>query len=118
MDTATAEHIVTNYLACWNTAERVPRRALIEETWTADARSVDPIAEVAGREAIDAMIAATQAQFPGHHFELRGAIAEHHDVVHWGWTLSSPSGDTVVSGFDVATIVDGRIGVLVGFFNS
>lgn len=117
METTTAQHLVTGYLACWNETDPGARAALIEATWAPEARSVDPIADVTGRDAIDAMIAATQAQFPNHRFEQDGEISEHHDVLHWGWRLAAADGSTVVSGFDVATLRDGRIDLLAGFFN-
>lgn len=118
MQTTTATELVHSYLACWNETDPAARAELIEQTWTAGARSVDPLADVTGRAGIDAMMAAIQAQFPGHRFELDGEVVEHHDIVHWGWRLCTPDGDRLMAGFDVATVVDGRIAFLAGFFRS
>ena len=117
MDTSTAQDVVTGYLDCWNESDDATRRKLIDIVWTADARSVDPIADVTGREAIDAMMAATQRQFPGHRFDLVGEATSHHDVVHWSWEMSGADSAVLLTGIDVAVIDDdGRIDLLVGFF--
>jgi hypothetical protein len=118
MPTTTATELVDRYLAGWNETDHHARADLIERTWTTEARSVDPLADVTGRADIDAMMAGIQSQFPGHRFELDGGVVEHHDVVHWGWRLRTPDGTALMSGFDVATMVDGRIDFLAGFFRS
>lgn len=118
MQTTTAAELVDRYLTCWNETDEAARADLIAHTWTPKARSVDPLADVTGCADIDAMMAEIQAQFPGHRFELDGEVMEHHDVVHWSWRLRTPDGGELMSGFDVATVVDGRIDFLAGFFRS
>jgi hypothetical protein len=108
--------IVEGYLNCWNETDPVLRRSLIDRTWTEDARSVDPLADVSGRSAIDAMISATQAQFPSHRFELDGVVSSHHDVVHWNWTMFGPDNTAIVRGLDVARLEGQQIAALSGFF--
>jgi HEAT repeat protein len=115
---AAAERIVDGYLTCWNETDRARRAAAIASTWCDDARSVDPLAEATGHAAIDEMIAAVQAQMPGHRFERRGAIAAHHDVVHWPWVMRGADGAHVLTGIDTAVIRDGRIAALAGFFDA
>jgi hypothetical protein len=116
MDTAAAAELVDRYIACWNEEDPGARADLIERTWTADARSVDPLADVSGRDAIGSMMGSTQAQFPGHRFAVDGPVSTHHDVVHWGWVLRDPQGTALMNGFDVASVVDDRISFLAGFF--
>jgi hypothetical protein len=117
LDTETASKIVRDYLSCWNEPDTATRRALVESTWSADARSVDPLTAATGRDEIDAMLAATQAQFPGHLFALVGDVSHHHDMVHWAWKMTSPAGPDLLAGFDVARIEDGKIAFLAGFFD-
>jgi hypothetical protein len=64
------------------------------------------------------MLAATQLQLPGHRFAMDGEVSSHHNVVHWGWQLLTPEGEVMLSGLDVAHVVDGKIALLTGFFNS
>lgn len=118
MELDTARSIVDRYLACWNEPDSSRRDLLVAEAWTPDARSVDPLADVAGHAGISAMMGAIQAQMPGHRFSLVGDVNAHHDVVHWAWTMSDPSGATVIAGIDTAVIDEGRIALLVGFFLS
>ena len=64
--------LIAQYLDCWNETDPAARRKLIDGTWAADASYIDPLAEAHGRDAIDATIAAAQAQFPGFVFSLAG----------------------------------------------
>lgn len=66
------DRVIDRYIATWNETEPGRRRDLIARTWTEDASYVDPLVAVEGHEAIDASIAATQAQFPGLAFRLAG----------------------------------------------
>jgi hypothetical protein len=45
-----------NLFAGWNETDPAARRALIDEVWSADARYIDPLADVAGRDQIDGLI--------------------------------------------------------------
>ncbi len=49
MDTIAATEIVDRYIACWNAEDPSDRADLVGRTWTAEARSVDPLADVSGR---------------------------------------------------------------------
>ncbi|WP_448641852.1 nuclear transport factor 2 family protein [Geodermatophilus sp. URMC 63] len=53
------------YLAAWNETDTAARRALLDQVFTEDVTYTDPLADVAGRDGLDAAIAAVQAQFPG-----------------------------------------------------
>jgi SnoaL-like domain len=70
---------VGNYIASWNKSDPARRRRLIEETWTEDARYLDPQISGEGPEGIDAMIAAAQEPFPGYSFKLAGEPDTHND---------------------------------------
>jgi hypothetical protein len=50
-------------------------------------RYTDPLADVTGHDAIEATIAAVQAQFPGSVFRLAGPVDVHHDQVRFTWHL-------------------------------
>ena len=110
--------LAERYLACWNETDPQARRALINDNWTADAVYSDPLADVAGRAAIDATIAAVQAQFPGFVFTQLGDMDAHHQQARFAWGLGMPGDEPLVEGFDVVVIDDeGRIDRVYGFLD-
>jgi len=82
------------------------RRALVDEVFTEDARYTDPLADVAGREAI----AAVQAQFPGFGFRLAGPVDAHHDQVRFTWHLGPDGAEAPIAGFDASPSPTGTAG--------
>lgn len=117
MSTTEIATVVDDYIAVWNEADPERRRALIARTWTEDGTYVDPLMAGEGVEGIDAMVAAAQAQFPGHRFELTFGPDAHNDVVRFTWTLVAvESGETAAVGVDFATVApDGRLRAVTGF---
>jgi hypothetical protein len=78
----------------------------------------DPLVDAHGHDAIDAAIAATQGQFPGHVFALAGPVDAHHDVARFSWGLGRDGDDPFVIGSDVASVgADGRLARVVGFLD-
>lgn len=114
----TTNDVASTYLACWNETDSGARRALLELHWTADATYVDPLAEVAGVDELDATIAAVQRQFPGFVFTALGTVDAHHRQARFRWGLGPAGAAPVVEGFDVVTTDnDGRISSVVGFLD-
>jgi hypothetical protein len=110
--------VIARYLGCWNETDPAARRKLIDQAWTADARYIDPMADAAGRDAIDATIGAVQAQFPGFVFTLAGPVDAHHRQARFSWGLGPEGAEPLVVGFDVAvTDEDGRIATVLGFLD-
>ena len=106
------------YLACWNETDAAARRNLIEELWTEQASYTDPLADVRGRDAIDATIAAVQAQFPGFVFTAGAPVDAHHNQARFGWGLGPEGAEPVIEGFDVVVLDDrGRIETVLGFLD-
>ena len=109
---------VENYFAMWNARDARTRRTLVEEVWTEQARSVDPIAEVVGWDAIDQYVAGEQQKYPGHTVVRTGAPDQHHDRLRYPWALKGPKGETRLYGIDYVKVAsDGRFIELVGFFD-
>jgi hypothetical protein len=118
MTTTPTATLVQRYLAAWNANDPAERRAAIEAVFTADARYVDPLADVTGAEALDALIAGVQQQFPGMRFSPVGDVDAHHDVCRFRWGLGPEDAEPLVIGFDVATVgPDGRITGVQGFLD-
>jgi hypothetical protein len=110
--------VVQRYLAAWNASDPAERRAAIEAVFAPDARYVDPLADVTGTEALDALIAGVQQQFPGMRFGPVGDVDAHHDVCRFQWSLGPEGAEPLVIGFDVATVgPDGRISTVQGFLD-
>jgi hypothetical protein len=114
--------VIERYIASWNQTDPQLRRKLIDEVWAPDASYIDPLAEAHGRDAIDATIAAVQAQFPGFTFTLLDAVDAHHNQARFSWGLGpadAPSGtEPLVVGFDVAVAdSDGRLTSVLGFLD-
>ena len=118
-DTETAiTQVVDGYFAMWNETDPGRRREAIAAAWSQDGSYVDPMLEAEGAEALDRMVAAVHERFPGHRFQLVGAIDAHHDRARWGWELAGPDGGpAVVAGVDFAVLTpDGRLREVTGFF--
>jgi hypothetical protein len=109
--------LVNDYIATWNETGGTARRAQIDTLWTDDASYVDPMAAAEGKDAIDATIAAVQAQFPGLVFSLIGPVDAHHDQARFTWALGPADGEELVVGFDVAVFQNGRIRSVYGFLD-
>jgi hypothetical protein len=109
--------LAEQYIATWNETDPAARRALIDEVWSPGGQYIDPLAEVAGHDQIDAVIAAAQEQFAGMTFRLAGAVDAHHDQARFTWELG-PEGTALVVGFDVAKRdADGRLALVLGFLD-
>ncbi|NNH69372.1 nuclear transport factor 2 family protein [Nocardia uniformis] len=110
------ENIAQRYIETWNESDAGKRRQLIDELYTADVSFTDPLVQLTGPDAIDAMVAGAQQQFAGLTFGL-GPVDGHHNTARFTWTLGAPDAEPLVIGFDVITVVDGRIERVLGFLD-
>jgi SnoaL-like domain len=62
--------VAERYLATWNETDPTTRRRSVEQLGAPEGRYIDPLAAATGREAIDAILAAVQGQFPALRFRL------------------------------------------------
>ncbi len=110
--------LVKRYIDLWNERDAGKRRAAMAEIWIEEAYYVDPLAEATGHEAVDAVIAGAQAQFPGFVFRLAGEVEAHHNMLRFTWELAPQEGaEAVVVGSDVASTVEGKLQYVVGFLD-
>ncbi|MGY1672065.1 nuclear transport factor 2 family protein [Geodermatophilus sp. SYSU D00710] len=115
---AATTDLADRYLAAWNEGDPTARRALVDALFTEDVRYTDPLADVAGRDGLDGLIAAVRSRFPGFVFRLAGPADAHHDQVRFRWHLGPDGAEPPVTGFDVAvTDGDGRIRTVLGFLD-
>jgi len=112
------DDIAQRYIDTWNETDASARRAAVDRLYTEDARYVDPVAAVEGREAIASMIGAVQDQFPDFRFRLAGPVDAHHNQARFGWELGPNGSDAPIVGFDVAVTDDeGRLQTVLGFLD-
>jgi len=109
--------LADRYIAVWNETDPATRRELIAGAFTAATHFVDPLQEGSGRDGIDAMVAAVQERFPGYRFRRAGAADGFRDRVRFRWELAPEGGDALVEGTDFATVTDGRLASVTGFFD-
>ena len=110
--------LIERYLDCWNETDAAARRLLIETYWSEQATYVDPLAEARGRAAIDAVIAAVQAQFPDFLFTAASPVDSHHRHARFTWGLGPAGAEPVIVGFDVIVLdTDDRIESVFGFLD-
>lgn len=113
-----AAAIAENYVEIWNEGDGARRRALIERLFTPQASYADPLMQSAGHDALDAMIAAAQAQFAGLRFSVAGRQDAHHEVLRFSWALGADGAEPIACGTDIAEIApDGRIARVTGFID-
>jgi hypothetical protein len=109
--------VVAGYFDLWNETDASSRRAALAATWADDASYRDPLLAAEGYDALDGMIAAVHAQYPGHRFHLTSTIDAYPGRARWGWSLTGPDGTPIVTGLDVAVLADdGRLCSVTGFF--
>lgn len=109
--------LVDRYIAIWNETNTTSRRALIERTWTQDARYVDPLMTGDGHSGIDTMIAGVQQRFPDFRFSLLGKPDAHGAHLRFSWALGPQGGEAVVKGTDFAVMHEGKLAAVTGFLD-
>jgi SnoaL-like domain len=111
--------VVEEYFAMWNADDPDERLDHARRAFTADARYVDPVADVSGPEGAAAMVGGLRATHPGYAVRRASDLDGHHDVVRFGWEILDGDGELYLSGIDVCSLaVDGRIRLLAGFFGA
>lgn len=110
--------VAERYIAIWNETDPAARRRAIDELYAPDGAYVDPLAVAEGRDAIDATVAAVQAQFAGLVFTLGSVVDTHHNLARFTWNLGPEGAEPIVVGFDVVVATDdGRIQNVHGFLD-
>ena len=98
---------VVRYITAWNERDPKRRHDLVAAAWSEDGSYVDAHRHGKGHDAIDAMIGATQAMFPGYRLNLISGIEAHNNFVRFSWAAG---------GTDFAALAaDGRISTVAGF---
>lgn len=111
------KQIAKDYIDIWNTADSTARAEKIAALWAEGASFADPVAQVAGREAICALIGQVRETYPGMTFAVAGTPDGFGEMVRFSWSMAAPGEAPVVKGTDIATCTAGRITAVTGFFD-
>ncbi|MEW9554335.1 nuclear transport factor 2 family protein [Nonomuraea sp. NPDC050783] len=110
--------LVERYVAAWNETDADARAKAVAALWTEDGTYTDPLADVAGHDAIAAVIEGAQGMFPGLVFTPGEVYDAHHHIARFTWHLGPAGGEPVAVGFDVVELAeDGRIRRVLGFLD-
>ncbi len=115
----TTRQVVEAYAAAWCEPDEAVRRRLLERAWTDDGTYTDPLAHVAGREALVQHIGVFHQQAPGARIVRASGIDEHHRLLRFGWRILGATQPplTALEGCDFGELADdGRLCRIVGFF--
>ncbi|MFY1634202.1 nuclear transport factor 2 family protein [Solwaraspora sp. WMMB335] len=111
--------LAERYLEIWNEPDAQARAQKIRDLCQEDVTYTDPMADVSGHEAFNALVGAVQQQFAGMVFTLDGSVDAHHDLARFTWGLAPAGADEALAiGFDVIkTGPDGRLAAVYGFLD-
>ena len=111
---------VVRYLAAWNERDPKRRRELAAATWTEEGSYIDAHRHGHGHSAIDAMLAATQAQFPNYRLNLVSGIEAHNGYVRFSWAAGGAAeAPLYLGGTDFGMVAgDGRFKSVTGFVDA
>ena len=112
-----AQTIAIRYIDLWNERAPARRREILSQSWTTDARYVDPLMSGDGHDGVDALIAGVQQRFPDFKFKLIGEPNGFGDHVRFSWGLGPDGADAPIKGTDFAVLSDGRIRSITGFLD-
>ena len=115
----TTRQVIEAYAAAWCEPDEAVRRRLLERAWTDDGTYTDPLAHVAGREALVQHIGAFHRQAPGARIVRASGIDEHHRLLRFGWQVLGATQPPLagLTGCDIGELADdGPLRRIVGFF--
>ncbi|NUS73667.1 MAG: nuclear transport factor 2 family protein [Corynebacteriales bacterium] len=109
---------IARYLTAWNATSTAECEEAVAAAWTPEGSYTDPLADVAGHQALVQLITAVQGQFPGFTFRLVGTPDGHHNIARFSWELVAPDGTAPVAGSDVIKLdAAGKITEVHGFLD-
>lgn len=115
---APTEATVAAYVESWNETDPARRQAAIARAWGRQARYRDPLMASDGAAAIDGMLAAVQARFPGFVLKRTSPVDAHNGSARFAWSLGPVEGPVVVEGVDFCAFdAEGRLESVVGFID-
>lgn len=109
--------LIDRYFDSLNETDAARRRAATAEVWAEKGKFGTPYGEVEGREAIIELVAGVQKKFPGSIVRRTSKIDGFGEYLRWSFTLFEANGTPILSGVDFAIVADGRLRLVMGFFD-
>jgi len=111
------DEIIDAYTTAWNEPDEGKRRRLLEVAWADDGAYTDPQSDVAGREALIALIGGMHGEMPGARIDVTSKTDLHHNKLRFAWRFVSGDGSMTIDGIDFGELAeDGRLQKIVGFW--
>jgi len=111
------EELVDRYLDSLNEPDDKLRRDLTKQVWAEKGKFGTPYGEVEGLDAIDALVAGVHKKFPNAIVRRTTKIDGFGIYLRWGFTLSNADGTPILSGVDFAIVENGKLQLVMGFFD-
>jgi len=112
------DELIDRYIDSLNETDGKRRRELIEQVWTKTGVFSYPQTEVKGHNAIDVDVQKVQKQYPKAKVRRVSEIETiENKYVRFKWEFGEPNGDVLINGWDFVVIVDGKLDLVVGFFD-
>ncbi len=115
--TAKIEELIDRYFDSLNETDGKRRRDLTKQVWAEKGKFGTPYGEVEGIDAIDALVAGVHKTFPNSTVRRTSKIDGFGNYLRWSFTLSQADGKPILSGVDFAIIADGKLQLVMGFFD-
>src|SRR5262245_34037011 len=114
---ADLEEFINCYFESLNETNERRRRELTKQVWAEKGKFGTPYGEVAGQDAIETLIAGVQKRFRNSVVRRTTKIDGFGNYLRWGFTLSASDGTPILSGVDFAIIENGKLQLVMGFFD-
>src|SRR4051794_5486700 len=109
--------LVDTYFEMWRATDPAVREDLVAKSFTETGRHVDPHADVAGHDALAAMLVAVHNAYPGFSIGRTSGIDQHGDQARFAWEFVGADGTVLIAGIDIAELApDGRLARVTGFW--
>src|SRR6187455_2317558 len=116
-DKSNIEVLIDRYFDSLNESDDKRRRDLTKSVWSEKGKFGTPYGEVEGLDAIDALVAGVHRKFPNAIVRRTTKIDGFGTYLRWGFTLSNADGTPILSGVDFAIIENGKLQLVMGFFD-
>jgi len=111
------EELIDRYFDSLNETDSKRRRDLTKQVWAEKGKFGTPYGEVEGHDAINTLVEGVQKQFPNAKVRRSSKIDGFGNYLRWSFTLSQADGKPILGGVDFAIVVDGKLQLVMGFFD-
>lgn len=114
---SSTEALINTYFDSLNETNSTRRAELTRRVWTEKGKFGTPLGEAEGWAGIESLVIGVQKEFPGAIVRRTSRIDGFGKYLRWSFTLSHTNGTPIVSGVDFAIIENGKLQLVMGFFD-